>query len=105
MKTDGCLRHRNVRARHERIVQLTSFLILTLATRRVQVLVLSPTRELAMQTENTVTAIGDFMNIHAHACVGGKSMGTCPFVCRFGTSRHNEDSDFCGMVRRVSMER
>jgi len=39
------------------------------------VLVLSPTRELAIQTENTVTAIGDFMNVHAHACVGGKSMG------------------------------
>lgn len=44
-------------------------------TREVQVLVLSPTRELAIQTENTVTAIGDFMNVHAHACVGGKNMG------------------------------
>ena len=43
--------------------------------RRVQALVLSPTRELALQTEKVVLALGDFMNIQAHACVGGKSLG------------------------------
>jgi ATP-dependent RNA helicase len=43
--------------------------------RRVQALVLSPTRELALQTEKVVLALGDFMNIQAHACVGGKSIG------------------------------
>jgi hypothetical protein len=42
---------------------------------RVQALVLSPTRELATQTEKLVLAIGDFMNIQAHACIGGHSVG------------------------------
>jgi ATP-dependent RNA helicase len=41
----------------------------------VQALVLSPTRELALQTEKVVLALGDFMNVQAHACVGGKSIG------------------------------
>merc|ERR1711959_743374 len=40
----------------------------------VQVLVLSPTRELAQQTEKIMKAVGDFMNIKAYACVGGKSI-------------------------------
>lgn len=43
--------------------------------RRVQALVLSPTRELATQTEKVVLALGDFMNMQAHACIGGKSIG------------------------------
>lgn len=42
---------------------------------RVQALVLSPTRELATQTEKLVLAIGDYMNIQAHACIGGHSVG------------------------------
>jgi ATP-dependent RNA helicase len=42
---------------------------------RVQGLVLSPTRELALQTEKVVLALGDYMNLQAHACVGGKSIG------------------------------
>jgi hypothetical protein len=42
---------------------------------RVQVLVLSPTRELATQTEKLVLALGDFLNIQAHACIGGHSVG------------------------------
>lgn len=43
--------------------------------REVQALVLSPTRELATQTEKLVLAIGDFMNLQAHACIGGHSVG------------------------------
>jgi ATP-dependent RNA helicase len=42
---------------------------------RVQALILSPTRELAAQTEKVILAIGDFMNVQAHACIGGKSIG------------------------------
>jgi len=38
-------------------------------------LILSPTRELASQTEKVILAIGDFINIQAHACIGGKSVG------------------------------
>ena len=42
---------------------------------RVQALILSPTRELASQTEKVIMAIGLHMNIQAHACIGGKSVG------------------------------
>ncbi|KAI3718064.1 hypothetical protein L6452_18910 [Arctium lappa] len=41
----------------------------------VQALILSPTRELAAQTEKQILAIGDFISIQAHACIGGKSVG------------------------------
>lgn len=43
--------------------------------RRCQVLILSPTRELANQTEKVIMAVGDYMNVQAHACIGGKSLG------------------------------
>ncbi|KAL9254029.1 Eukaryotic initiation factor 4A-3-like protein [Drosera capensis] len=43
--------------------------------REIQALILSPTRELATQTEKVILAIGDYMNIQAHACIGGKSVG------------------------------
>ena len=42
---------------------------------RVQALVLSPTRELATQTEKNILAVGDHMNVQAHGCIGGKSIG------------------------------
>ncbi|KAH9306079.1 hypothetical protein KI387_010483, partial [Taxus chinensis] len=38
-------------------------------------LIVSPTRELAGQTEKVILAIGDFINVKAHACIGGKSIG------------------------------
>lgn len=40
-----------------------------------QALILSPTRELAGQTEKVILAIGDYINIQVHACIGGKSIG------------------------------
>jgi len=40
-----------------------------------QALILSPTRELSQQTQKVLLALGDFMNICAHACIGGKSVG------------------------------
>ncbi|KAL9179924.1 hypothetical protein ACHAXT_007894 [Thalassiosira profunda] len=40
-----------------------------------QVLILSPTRELAEQTQRVVNSLGDFMNAKCHACIGGKSLG------------------------------
>ncbi|KAK4389082.1 Eukaryotic initiation factor 4A-3 [Sesamum angolense] len=42
---------------------------------QVQALILSPTRELAAQTEKVILAIGDYINVQAHACIGGKSVG------------------------------
>lgn len=44
-------------------------------SRETQVLILSPTRELAEQTSKVVTALGDFMNVKCHAAIGGKSLG------------------------------
>ena len=38
-------------------------------------MILSPTRELASQTERVMLAIGDYLNIQVHACIGGKSIG------------------------------
>lgn len=39
-----------------------------------QVLVLSPVRELAEQTQKVAMALGDHLNVQIHACLGGKSM-------------------------------
>jgi len=36
-----------------------------------QALILAPTRELAQQTQKVVRALGDFLQISSHACVGG----------------------------------
>jgi len=41
----------------------------------IQALVLSPTRELAEQTQKVLLALGDFMNVQCHCCIGGKSIG------------------------------
>ena len=40
-----------------------------------QALTLSPTRELAEQTQKVLLALGDFMNVQCHACIGGKNLG------------------------------
>jgi len=44
-------------------------------SRETQALALSPTRELAVQSRNVMLAFGDFLNVRAHACIGGKSLG------------------------------
>lgn len=43
--------------------------------RDTQVLILSPTRELAVQSQTVVLALGDYMNVSCHACIGGTSLG------------------------------
>jgi ATP-dependent RNA helicase len=40
-----------------------------------QALVLSPTRELAEQTQKVMLALGDYLNVKCHSCIGGKSIG------------------------------
>ena len=40
-----------------------------------QVLALSPTGELAVQTQKVMLALGDYMSVQCHACIGGKSIG------------------------------
>jgi ATP-dependent RNA helicase len=44
-------------------------------SRETQALVLSPTRELAVQSRNVMMAFGEYMNINCHACIGGKNLG------------------------------
>ena len=40
--------------------------------REAQVIILSPTRELAEQSQKVCLALGDYMNVQVHCCVGGK---------------------------------
>lgn len=47
---------------------------LDVSNRECQALVLAPTRELAQQIVKVITAIGDFMNIRVHGCVGGTAV-------------------------------
>lgn len=46
-----------------------------MALRETQALILSPTRELASQIQNVVLALGDYMNVQCHVCIGGTSVG------------------------------
>lgn len=48
---------------------------LDLTMRETQVLCLSPTRELAVQIQKVILALGDFMNVQCHACIGGTNLG------------------------------
>lgn len=41
---------------------------------KTQALILAPTRELAQQIQKVVTALGDYMDISCHACIGGTNM-------------------------------
>ncbi|KAG0255282.1 RNA helicase [Mortierella polycephala] len=43
--------------------------------RETQALVLAPTRELAIQIQSVILALGDYMNVQCHACIGGTSVG------------------------------
>jgi ATP-dependent RNA helicase len=49
--------------------------VLNSATNETQMLALSPTRELAEQTQKVCLALGDYMNVQCHTCIGGKSIG------------------------------
>jgi ATP-dependent RNA helicase len=48
---------------------------LDMSSAETQALVLSPTRELAEQSQKVLLALGDHMSVRCHACVGGKSVG------------------------------
>jgi len=57
------------------LIGISSLQTLDTKLRECQALVLSPTRELAAQTEKTTKALGDYMSVVSHACYGWKSMG------------------------------
>ncbi|KAM2685369.1 hypothetical protein EV1_046746 [Malus domestica] len=56
------------------MIALTACQLVDTSCLEVQALILCPTRELAAQTEKVILAIGNHMNIQAHACIGGKSV-------------------------------
>merc|ERR1712193_232065 len=56
------------------MIAITSCQKVIVRENNTQVLILSPTRELASQTQRVVLAVGSFMNIKAHICIGGKSI-------------------------------
>ncbi|KAI3948459.1 hypothetical protein MKW98_019209 [Papaver atlanticum] len=56
------------------MIALTVCQMVETSSKEVQALILSPTRELASQTEKVILTLGDHINIQAHACVGGKSV-------------------------------
>ncbi|KAH0622831.1 hypothetical protein JD844_025548 [Phrynosoma platyrhinos] len=43
--------------------------------RETQALILAPTRELAVQIQKGLLALGDYMNVQCHACIGGTNVG------------------------------
>ncbi|KAJ1658393.1 translation initiation factor eIF4A [Dispira simplex] len=47
---------------------------LDMSVNQCQALVLAPTRELAQQIQSVVSALGDFMNVECHLCIGGTSV-------------------------------
>lgn len=54
---------------------ISALQVIDTALRETQALVLSPTRELATQIQSVIMALGDYMNIHCHACIGGTNIG------------------------------
>ncbi|KHJ39959.1 eukaryotic initiation factor 4A-III [Trichuris suis] len=48
---------------------------LDISTREVQALILGPTRELALQIQQVVLALGEYLNVQCHACIGGTNVG------------------------------
>ncbi|KAF9587428.1 hypothetical protein IFM89_002609 [Coptis chinensis] len=57
------------------MIAVTVCQIVDTSKREVQALIVSPTRELASQTGKVILAIGGFINIQAHSCIGGQSLG------------------------------
>jgi translation initiation factor 4A len=47
---------------------------LDISVKACQALILAPTRELAQQIQKVVVALGDYMNIECHVCVGGTAV-------------------------------
>uniref|UniRef100_A0A2R8ZJD1 RNA helicase n=1 Tax=Pan paniscus TaxID=9597 RepID=A0A2R8ZJD1_PANPA len=48
---------------------------LDIQVRETQALILAPTRELAVQIQKGLLALGDYMNVQCHACIGGTNVG------------------------------
>ena len=56
------------------VFSVGSLQMLDLSLREPQCLILSPTRELAEQSQKVILALGDCMSVQVHACIGGKTL-------------------------------
>jgi ATP-dependent RNA helicase len=56
------------------VFAISSLQLIDLTLMEPQILILSNTRELAEQTQKVILALGDFMAVRVHCCVGGRSM-------------------------------
>lgn len=54
---------------------ISTLQVIDTTIKETQALILSPTRELATQIQSVVLALGDYMNVQCHACIGGTSVG------------------------------
>ncbi|KAJ8747824.1 hypothetical protein K2173_012413 [Erythroxylum novogranatense] len=86
------------------MIALTVCQLVDTSSREVQALILSPTRELAAQTEKVILAIGDYINIQAHACIGGKSVGEDIRKLEFGVQVvSGTPGRVCDMIKRRTL--
>jgi len=53
---------------------ISALQIIDPALKQTQALILAPTRELALQIHKVAVALGDYLNISCHACVGGTNI-------------------------------
>lgn len=58
--------------------------MIDLKLRQPQVLILSPVRELAEQSQRVILALGDYMSVNVHLCAGGKSIQEDEFQFEHG---------------------
>ena len=47
-------------------------------------MVLSPSRELAEQTQKVIQALGDYMSVKVHCCIGGRNVNDDVFKLEHG---------------------
>ncbi|GMN47988.1 hypothetical protein TIFTF001_017172 [Ficus carica] len=86
------------------MIALTVCQLVDTSTREVQALILSPTRELATQTEKVILAIGSYINIQAHSCIGGKSVGEDIRQLEYGVQVvSGTPGRVCDMIKRRTL--
>mmetsp|Transcript_25328 Transcript_25328/g.52696 ORF Transcript_25328/g.52696 Transcript_25328/m.52696 type:complete len:440 (-) Transcript_25328:170-1489(-) len=83
-----------------------TFSIGTLATidpmhNAVQSIVLSPTRELAQQTYDVLSALGDIMGVRARTCIGGRAAPVREDIRALKSSNNNKPQVIIGTPGRV----
>merc|ERR1712002_568087 len=61
---------------------ISTLQVLDTSVRETQALILCPTRELAQQVQKVILALGDYMNVQAHVCIGGTPGRTFDMIRR-----------------------